>query len=29
VFDIESGMPHAIEGMYEVFTVGDEGTPTA
>jgi hypothetical protein len=27
--DIESGMPHAFEGMYEVFTVGDEGTPTA
>ena len=27
--DIESGMPHAFEGMYEIFTVGDEGTPTA
>ena len=27
--DIASGMPHAFEGMYEVFTVGDEGTPTA
>jgi len=27
--DIESGMPHAFEGMYQVFTVGDEGTPTA
>jgi hypothetical protein len=27
--DIESGMPHAFEGMYEVFTVGGEGTPTA
>jgi hypothetical protein len=27
--DIESGMPHAFEGMYEVITVGDEGTPTA
>jgi len=27
--DIESGMPHAFEGMYEVLTVGDEGTPAA
>jgi len=27
--DIESGMPHSFEGMYEVITVGDEGTPTA
>jgi hypothetical protein len=27
--DIESGMPHAFEGMYQVITVGDEGTPTA
>src|SRR5215207_146937 len=27
--DIESGMPHAFEGIYEVLTVGDEGTPTA
>jgi hypothetical protein len=26
--DIASGMPHAFEGMYEVFTVGDDGTPT-
>jgi hypothetical protein len=27
--DIESGMPHAFEGMYEVLTVGDEGNPAA
>ena len=27
--DIASGMPHALEGMYEVMTVGDQGTPTA
>jgi hypothetical protein len=27
--DIESGMPHAYEGMYQVITVGDEGTPAA
>ena len=27
--DIASGMPHAFEGMYGVFTVGAEGTPTA
>jgi len=27
--DIESGMPHAYHGMYQVITVGDEGTPTA
>src|SRR5215203_1348897 len=26
--DIASGMPHAFEGMYEVFTVGGDGTPT-
>ncbi len=27
--DIESGLPHAYLGMYDVVTVGDEGTPTA
>jgi len=27
--DIESGMPHAYLGMYDVLTVGDDGTPTA
>ncbi|MBW3633731.1 MAG: hypothetical protein KY456_11965 [Chloroflexi bacterium] len=27
--DIESGMPHAFDGMYEVITVGGEATPTA
>jgi len=26
--DIESGMPHAYLGMYDVVTVGDGGTPT-
>lgn len=26
--DIESGMPHAFEGMYEVVTIGGEATPT-
>ena len=25
--DIESGMPHAFEGMYDVITIGVEGTP--
>jgi len=25
--DIEPGMPHAYHGMYQVITVGDEGTP--
>jgi hypothetical protein len=27
--DIQSGMPHAYLGMYDVVTVGDEGTPTS
>jgi len=27
--DIESGLPHAYHGMYQVFTVGDQGTPAA
>ncbi len=27
--DIESGMPHAFEGMYEVITVGIEATPAS
>ena len=27
--DIASGMPHANLGMYDVVTVGEEGTPTA
>jgi hypothetical protein len=27
--DIESGMPHAFEGMYDVVTVGVDGTPAA
>ncbi len=27
--DIQSGIPHAYLGMYDVVTVGDEGTPTS
>ena len=27
VFDPETGMPHAMMGMVDVFTVGEEGTP--
>jgi hypothetical protein len=27
--DIESGVPHAMKGMYDVIEVGEEATPTA
>lgn len=29
VFDPETGMPHAMMGMIDVFTVGEDATPTA